>query len=82
MVGRHTPNHGHITHFVQGAIFSAIGSGINAVISAIANVFMAIVGAITTVIVTIFDVIVDILCCRCFGSRASNSRYRRRRGVY
>ncbi|KAI6028349.1 hypothetical protein F5J12DRAFT_375479 [Pisolithus orientalis] len=34
------------------------------------------------VIVTIFDVIVDILCCRCFGSRRSSSRYRRRRGVY
>ncbi|KAG6337215.1 hypothetical protein ID866_1887 [Astraeus odoratus] len=42
---------------------------------------MAIVGAVTTVIVTIFDVIVDILCCRCFGSRRSSSRYRRRRAA-
>ncbi|KAI6167073.1 hypothetical protein EDD17DRAFT_1504804 [Pisolithus thermaeus] len=33
----------------MGAIFSAIGSGINAIISAIANVFMAIVGAVTTI---------------------------------
>ncbi|KAG0705152.1 hypothetical protein DFH29DRAFT_302489 [Suillus ampliporus] len=67
--------------FIQGSIFSAIGSGINAVISAIAGVIMAIVGAITTVIVTIFDVIVDILCCRCFGSRRSGMRTgRRRRG--
>ncbi|KAJ7235080.1 hypothetical protein B0H12DRAFT_1142060 [Mycena haematopus] len=33
------------------------------------------------VIVTIFDVILDILCCRCFGSRRSGSRYSRRRGA-
>ncbi|KAJ7615431.1 hypothetical protein FB45DRAFT_935660 [Roridomyces roridus] len=33
----------------MGAIFSAIGRGINAIISAIAGVLMAIVGAITTV---------------------------------
>ncbi|KAF7361473.1 hypothetical protein MSAN_01180500 [Mycena sanguinolenta] len=63
----------------MGSIFSAIGNGINAIISAIANVIMTIVGAITTVIVTIFDVILDILCCRCFGSRRSGSRYSRRR---
>ncbi|KAI6005993.1 hypothetical protein EDD15DRAFT_2359109 [Pisolithus albus] len=74
--------HIHCIIPTMGSIFSAIGSGINAIISAIANVFMTIVGAITTVIVTIFDVIVDILCCRCFGSRRSQSRYRRRRGIY
>ncbi|KAJ7139974.1 hypothetical protein C8R43DRAFT_1109638 [Mycena crocata] len=64
----------------EGSIFSAIGRGINAIISAIAGVIMTIVGAITTVIVTIFDVIVDILCCRCFGSRRSGGRRARRRG--
>ncbi|ESK91348.1 hypothetical protein Moror_2775 [Moniliophthora roreri MCA 2997] len=67
---------------IMGAIFSSIGRGINAIISAIANVIMTIVSAITTVIVTIFDVILDILCCRCFGSRRSGMRTgRRRRGA-
>ncbi|KAJ4498156.1 hypothetical protein C8R41DRAFT_161782 [Lentinula lateritia] len=65
----------------MGAIFSSIGAGINAIISAIAGVIMTIVGAITTVIVTIFDVILDILCCRCFGSRRSGMRTGRRRGA-
>ncbi|KAJ3787953.1 hypothetical protein GGU11DRAFT_767686 [Lentinula aff. detonsa] len=66
----------------MGAIFSSIGRGINAIISAIANVIMTIVSAITTVIVTIFDVILDILCCRCFGSRRTGMRTgRRRRGA-
>ncbi|KAJ6520609.1 hypothetical protein DFH09DRAFT_1194011 [Mycena vulgaris] len=64
----------------MGSIFSAIGRGINAIVSAIAGVIMTIVSAIVTVIVTIFDVILDILCCRCFGSRASGSRRSRRRG--
>ncbi|CAK5278681.1 unnamed protein product, partial [Mycena citricolor] len=65
----------------MGSIFSAIGRGIMAIIGAIANVLETIVGAITTVIVTIFDVIVDILCCRCFGSRKSGRRYgRHKRG--
>ncbi|KAJ4483242.1 hypothetical protein J3R30DRAFT_3447162 [Lentinula aciculospora] len=63
----------------MGAIFSSIGAAINSVISAIAGVIMAIVGAITMVIVTIFDVILDILCCRCFGSRRTGMRTGRRR---
>ncbi|KAF5345047.1 hypothetical protein D9758_010445 [Tetrapyrgos nigripes] len=62
----------------MGSVFSAIGRGINAIISAIAGVIMTIVSAITTVIVTIFDVIMDILCCRCCGSRRRSFRGRRR----
>ncbi|TFK24853.1 hypothetical protein FA15DRAFT_640483 [Coprinopsis marcescibilis] len=66
----------------MGSVFSAIGRGINAIISAIANVFMTIISAVTYILVSIFDVITDILCCRCFGRRASarrtgRTRYRR-----
>ncbi|KAJ7153571.1 hypothetical protein C8R43DRAFT_1002594 [Mycena crocata] len=63
----------------MGAIFSAIGRGIEAVISAIAGLIMAIVSAVVTVIVTTLDFIIDLLCCRCFGSRAAGSRRHRRR---
>ncbi|EGO03370.1 hypothetical protein SERLA73DRAFT_174841 [Serpula lacrymans var. lacrymans S7.3] len=62
----------------MGSIISAIGHGIEVVIMAVAGLIMAIVGAVTTIIVTIFDVILDILCCRCFGSRRSGMRTGRR----
>ncbi|KAJ7057977.1 hypothetical protein C8F01DRAFT_1149050 [Mycena amicta] len=63
----------------MGAIISTIGNGLVAIIGALSKALIAIVELVTIILVTVVDIVWDIVCCRCCGSRASESRRQLRR---